>query len=76
MKVEHRHRKSIKSLRSDHGDEYLNNEFRSYLSELRITSKLTTSDMPQHNGVAERKNMTILEIVRWMMSYATFPISF
>ena len=31
---------------------------------------------PQQNGVIERRNMTLLEMVRSMMSYSTLPISF
>ena len=31
---------------------------------------------PQQNGVAERRNMTLLEMVRSMMSYSTLPVSF
>ena len=31
---------------------------------------------PQQNGVAERRNKTLLDMVRSMMSYSTLPISF
>ena len=31
---------------------------------------------PQQNGVAERRNRTLLEMVRSMMAQANFPISF
>ena len=30
---------------------------------------------PQQNGVAERRNCTLMEIVRSMMSYSSIPIS-
>lgn len=74
--VEKRLGKSIKSLRSDRGGEYLSNEFLDYLSESGITSQLTTPGTPQQNGVSERRNRTLLEMVRSMMSYASLPISF
>jgi hypothetical protein len=75
-KTEKRHNKSIKSLRSDRGGEYLLGEFREYLSENGIESQLTAPGTPQQNGVAERRNRTLLESVRSMMSYSDLPKSF
>ena len=37
---------------------------------------MTAPGTPQQNGVAERGNRTLLEMVRSMMSYSTLPISF
>ena len=37
---------------------------------------MTAPRTPQQNGIAERRNMTLLEMVRSMMSYSTLPISF
>ncbi|KAK0577350.1 hypothetical protein LWI29_031736 [Acer saccharum] len=34
------------------------------------------SGTPQQNGVAERRNRTLLDMVRSMLSYSTLPISF
>ncbi|MGI4673482.1 hypothetical protein ACR2XN_28865, partial [Klebsiella pneumoniae] len=48
----------------DRGGEYLLGEFREYLLENGITSQLTAPGTPQQNGVAERKNRTLLESVR------------
>ena len=39
-------------------------------------SQLTTPGTPQHNGVAKRRNKTLLEILRSMLSYSSLPISF
>ena len=39
-------------------------------------SQLTAPGTPQQNGVAERRNMTLLDMVRSMMSYSSLPISF
>jgi transposase InsO family protein len=30
---------------------------------------------PQQNGVAERRNRTLMDMVRYMLSYSTLPIS-
>ncbi|KAL8133453.1 hypothetical protein AgCh_008783 [Apium graveolens] len=75
-KTEKRLNKSINSLRSDRGGEYLLGEFREYLSENGIESQLTAPGTPQQNGVAERRNRTLLESVRSMMSYSDLPKSF
>ena len=37
---------------------------------------MTTPGTPQQNSVAERRNMTLLDMVRSMLSYSTLPISF
>lgn len=74
--TEKRHGKCIKSLRSDRGGEYLFGEFRDYLSEAGITSQLSAPGTPQQNGVAERRNRTLMEMVRSMMSYSDLPDSF
>ena len=36
----------------------------------------SSNSTPQQNGVAERRNRTLLDMVRSMMSHATLPISF
>jgi hypothetical protein len=46
------------------------------LSKVGIVSQLTVLGTPQKNGVLERRNMTLLEMMRAKMSYATLPISF
>ncbi|RVW99042.1 Retrovirus-related Pol polyprotein from transposon TNT 1-94 [Vitis vinifera] len=74
--TEKRHRKYIKTLRSDRGGKYISREFISFLSEQGITSQLSTPGMPQQNGVVERRNRTLMEMVRSMTSYSDLPISF
>ena len=68
--------KVIKTLRSDRGGEYLSGEFEDFLKEEGIVSQLTAPGTPQQNGVAERRNRTLLDIVRSMMSHASLPDSF
>ncbi|CAA0811016.1 Uncharacterized mitochondrial protein AtMg00710, partial [Striga hermonthica] len=50
--------------------------FRTYLSEAGIESQLTAPGTPQQNRVAERRNRTLMEMVRSMMSYSKLPDSF
>ena len=68
--------KNIKILRSDRGGEYLSNEFLDYLKEYGILSQWTPPGTPQLNGVSERRNRTLLDMVRSMMSRIELPISF
>ena len=68
--------KSIKTLRSDRGREYLSQEFQSYLRDNGIFSQWTPPYTPQHNGVSERRNRTLLDMVRSMMSNSELPKSF
>ncbi|KAH9697148.1 hypothetical protein KPL71_023495 [Citrus sinensis] len=68
--------KNIKKLRSDRGGEFLSGDFKEYLVENEIISQLTAPGTPQQNGVAERRNRTLLDMVRSMLSYSSLPISF
>ena len=61
--------KVIKTLRSDRGGEYLSGEFEDFLKEEGIVSQLTTLSTPQQNGVAERRNRTLLDMVRSMLNH-------
>ena len=72
--VEKQLSKSIKSLRSDRGGEYLSEEFQDYLRENGIVSQWTPPGTPQHNGVSERRNRTLLDMVRSMMPGTDLPL--
>ena len=68
--------KNIKTLRSDRGGEYLSQEFTDHLRDCGIISQLTPPGTPQWNGVSERRNRTLLDMVRFMMSQSDLSISF
>ncbi|KAJ9546964.1 hypothetical protein OSB04_019507 [Centaurea solstitialis] len=68
--------RKIKFLRSDRGGEYLSDEFDNHLMECGIVSQLTPPYTPQMNGVSERRNRTLLDMVRSMMCRSTLPMSF
>ena len=73
--VEKQSGKSIKSLQSDRGVEYLSTEFTQFLKDNGILAQLTPPYTHQMNGVSERRNRTLLDIVRSMMSFSKLPIS-
>ncbi|GJY08159.1 retrotransposon protein, putative, ty1-copia subclass [Tanacetum coccineum] len=74
--VENQLSKTIKSLRSDRGGEYMSQEFLDHLKDHGIIAHRTPPYTPQHNGVSERRNRTLLDMVRSMMSQTTLPKSF
>lgn len=57
----------VQVLRSDNGGEYLSSKFRQYLEAQGIVHQATCPNTPQQNGVAERKNHHLLEVVRALL---------
>nr|GEV03387.1 hypothetical protein [Tanacetum cinerariifolium] len=74
--VENQLEKTIKSLRSNRGGEYRSQDFLDHLKEHGIITHRTLPYMPQNNGVSERRNRTLLDMVRSMMSQTTLSKSF
>ncbi|GJV05021.1 retrotransposon protein, putative, ty1-copia subclass [Tanacetum coccineum] len=74
--VENQLGKSIKLLRSDHGCEYMSQEILDHLKDHEIISYRPPPYTPQHNGVSEKRNRTLLDMVRSMMSQTTLLKSF
>ncbi|KAL4388518.1 hypothetical protein GQ457_09G024580 [Hibiscus cannabinus] len=64
----------IKALRTDRGQEYLT--CADFLDQHGIQQQLTTRYTPQQNGVAERKNRTIMDMVRCMLKAKQMPREF
>jgi transposase InsO family protein len=65
--VENLTERKIKTLRSDNGGEFTLEEFKEYCKEVGIKRELSTPYNPQQNGVAKRKNRTIMEVVKAMI---------
>ncbi|KAL0360218.1 UNVERIFIED_CONTAM: Copia protein [Sesamum radiatum] len=75
-RVENESERSIKVLRTDRGGEYCSNEFETYCDNHGIRRELTTAYTPQQNGVAERKNRTIFNMVRSLLARGRVPKTF
>lgn len=58
------------------GGEFTSLEFNQFCSTNGITRQLTASYTPQQNGVAERKNRTVMNMVRNMLSGKEIPKEF
>ena len=61
--VENHHNKKIKFLRSDRGREYSSYEFGLHLRQCGIVSQLTPPETPHRNGVPERRNRTLVDMM-------------
>ena len=67
VEVENQLEKKIKRLRSDHGEEYFSNEFSEFCAVHGIIHERTPPYSPQSNGIAERKNCTLTDLVNAML---------
>ncbi|CAL9022992.1 unnamed protein product, partial [Prunus brigantina] len=67
---------SLKKLRSDRGGEYTSHEFQEFCASMGMERQLTIAHSPQQNGVAERRNRTICEMARSMMTEKGIPVIF
>ena len=63
----------IKILRTERGGEYVSNEFLNFCKTHGIQKKFTAWYTPQQNGITERKNRTIMEMVRSMLVAKHLP---
>ncbi|PKA46818.1 Retrovirus-related Pol polyprotein from transposon TNT 1-94 [Apostasia shenzhenica] len=66
----------IKVLRTDRGGEFLSHEFKAFCEENGIHRELTAPYTPEQNGVAERKNRTIVEMARSLLKAKGIPNQF
>jgi len=57
----------IKTLRSDHGGEFVSNAFKTLYDENGTTHQTTMPETLQQNGVAERLNRALVDMARTMM---------
>jgi transposase InsO family protein len=76
--VKNKHDIKIKIVRSDRGGGGYDQNFgpfARFLQENSIVTEYSTLGEPQQNEVAERRNHTLMNMVKSMLSYSTLPIS-
>ena len=71
--VERQSGSKIKVLRSDGGGEYAASEFSDFCEKEGIVHEFTSPYTPQHNGAAERRNRTLLNMIRCMLKTKKMP---
>ena len=59
--------KKLKCLRLDKGGEFISHEFNEFYIEKRIKRQVSTPGTPQENGIAERRNRSIVYFARTLM---------
>nr|AAW57815.1 putative polyprotein [Oryza sativa Japonica Group] len=71
--VENQLDRKIKRLRSDRGGEFFSNEFDLFCEEHGFIHERTPPYSPESNGIAERKNRTLTNLVNAMLDTAGLP---
>ncbi|KAK1662989.1 hypothetical protein QYE76_051148 [Lolium multiflorum] len=66
--VQRQHNLLIMAIRSDNGSEFKNYTLNDFLSDEGISHQYSAAYTPQQNGVAERKNRTLMDMARSMMA--------
>lgn len=72
-KVEKEFDLKIKCVRSDRGGEFMSHEFKVFCDCEGIKRQLTTPYTPQHNGMVERRNKTVLNMTRSLLKAMCLP---
>lgn len=68
--------KNVKFLQSDNGREYVNANLEESLSKRGTLRRLTAPYNPEQNGVAERRNLTLMETARCLLIQSKLPATF
>ncbi|KAI3510498.1 hypothetical protein L1887_17545 [Cichorium endivia] len=69
-------RKQVRMIRSDNGREFKNQVLEDFLVSKGITHNFSAPYTPQQNGVVERRNQSLYEAARTMLSFARLPFYF
>ncbi|KAK1429967.1 hypothetical protein QVD17_12353 [Tagetes erecta] len=69
-------KRKVQAIRSDNGTEFRNHIFNSFCEQRGILRQFSAARTPQQNGVAERKNRTLVEAARTMLIESKLPIIF
>ncbi|GJX18502.1 retrovirus-related pol polyprotein from transposon TNT 1-94 [Tanacetum coccineum] len=66
----------VRTVRTDKGTEFLNKTLHAYFAQEGIEHQTSTARTPEQNGVVERRNRTLVEAARKMLSVAKVPLFF
>ncbi|GJX89909.1 putative ribonuclease H-like domain-containing protein [Tanacetum coccineum] len=67
---------NVKIIRCDNGTEFKNYVMNEFCAKKGIKREFSVARTPQQNGVAERKNRTLIEAARTMLADSLLPIPF
>nr|GFB77418.1 retrovirus-related Pol polyprotein from transposon TNT 1-94 [Tanacetum cinerariifolium] len=60
-------------VRTDNGTEFKNKTLAKFFDEVGITQQFFAARTPQQNGVVERRNRTLVEAIRTMLTFSNIP---
>ncbi|GJQ94473.1 putative ribonuclease H-like domain-containing protein [Tanacetum coccineum] len=66
----------VKVIRCDNGTEFKNREMKQFCEMKGILRQFSIARTPQQNGVAERRNRTLIKAARTMLADSKFPTTF
>ena len=66
-RVEKETGKRLKCLRLERDGEFISNEFNNFYIERRIKRQVSAPGTPEKNGIAERRNRSIMDCARTLM---------
>nr|GEV91351.1 hypothetical protein [Tanacetum cinerariifolium] len=66
----------VKIIRCDNGGEFNNKEMHEFCTRKWIKREFINARTPQKNGVADRRNRTLIEVTRSMLVDAKHPVTF
>ncbi|KAK1651156.1 hypothetical protein QYE76_068961 [Lolium multiflorum] len=75
-KAQRMYESEIKAIRTDNGTEFKNYTMQEFVDDEGIKHEFSAPYTPQQNGVVERKNQTIIEMARTMLSEFNSPHNF
>ncbi|GJZ00202.1 putative ribonuclease H-like domain-containing protein [Tanacetum coccineum] len=74
--IENQLNKRVKTIRCDNGTEFKNRDMIEFCGSKWIKGEYSNVRTPQQNGVAERKNRTLIEAARTMLADSFLPNTF
>ncbi|GJR15232.1 putative ribonuclease H-like domain-containing protein [Tanacetum coccineum] len=74
--IENQLNQKVKTIRSDNGTEFKNRDVIEFCGLKGIKREYSNARTPQQNGVAERKNKTLIEAARTMLADSFLPNTF
>jgi IS30 family transposase len=74
--VENQVDKKIKIIRCDNGTEFKNRVMDDFCRDKGIKREFSVARTPKQNGVAERRNRTLIEAARTMLADSKLPVTF
>ncbi|GJY31458.1 putative ribonuclease H-like domain-containing protein [Tanacetum coccineum] len=74
--IENQLNQKVKTIRCDNGTEFKNRDFIEFCGSKGIKREYSNARTPQQNGVAERKNKTLIKAARTMLADSFLPNTF